>query len=87
MKKKDLIEILKDFPDDSELELGKFFTVPNQEFFEGKDNDVYEVRLDLPIVGVMYGENDTSITFIVKSESNIEKGYLRKFGKVFSYKS
>ncbi len=72
VKIKDLIEDLKKLPDDATIELGRLLAVDTQ-------NEAYDFRLDLPIIGTACSEDGKDVLLVVEYLDN-EK-YARVFGK------
>ncbi len=60
MTKGDLIEWLKDIPEDANLMLSRYFLIDKDESVSG--------ILDIPIHGIAYSKNDNEVRFAVNSE-------------------
>ena len=79
MKNKTLQEYLKDLPDDYDVCLSKLSIIEGDEDETGKV-ELYEVILDVPVVGIVKNDSDTEIRFMIDSDKNSK--YLEDWGFV-----
>lgn len=73
MTKGDLIEWLKDVPEDANVMLSRYFLIDKDEGVSG--------ILDIPIHGIAYSPNDNEVRFAVNDE-DIDKELFGKWIKV-----
>jgi len=81
MKVKTLIEYLSDLPENDDVCLSKLFLVDNKDDKE----DCYEVRLDMPVVGIAHDDKSKDCIFMIvnfKEELDWYKENLGQFKKV-----
>ena len=78
MNVKDLREAFADYPDDANVEIGKFLALDTENI---PPKDAYEVRLDFPIIGIAHDEKSGDILFVVGGGGEKELSWLLKFSK------
>jgi hypothetical protein len=67
MKKKDLLKMLKDIPDDWEIVLSKFFVLTK----EGE----YEAILDIPVSAIASNESDKEVRLCIQDSKGLDKAF------------
>lgn len=80
MKNKALRDALAEFPDDANVELGKFIAVvQSDEHPPAAKGDTFELILDFPILGLAHSDADNDLRLVVEAAPALMKfGRLRR---------
>ena len=84
MKKKDLLDALKDLPDDASVCLSKMMLLTDKGGVDGDEpkGQEFEIEMitDAPFHGIAYNEEENEIRLVFSEKTYSDAAYLGSFG-------